>query len=76
MNIQEFIDQLDVVFEETNITTLKPDTEFRQLAEWDSMTALSLIAMADENFNVRLTGEDIRNSVTIEDLYVKLKEKK
>jgi hypothetical protein len=31
-----------------------------------------LIAMAEENYQLRITGEDIRTSVTVRDLYDKL----
>lgn len=33
------------------------------------MTALSVIAMVDDVYAVRLTGDDIRNSKVIQDIY-------
>ena len=45
------------------------DTEFKQLEEWSSLMALSLIAMVDEEYDVTLKGDDIKNSKTIEDLF-------
>jgi len=76
MTVTDFISKLDVVFETTDLSTITPETSFKKLDEWDSMLALSLIALADEEYQVRLTGEDIRNSSTIEDLYNKIKAKK
>lgn len=46
-----------------------PETKFHDLDEWTSLTALSIIAMVDDEYDVRIKGDDIRNSVTIEDLY-------
>ena len=37
--------------------------------------ALSLIAMVDENYNISLGAEDIRNAKTLEDLYKIIQEK-
>lgn len=75
MEIKNFISKLDVVFETTDISTITPETEFKQLEEWDSMLALSLIAMVDDEYSLKLTGDDIRSSNTIEDLYSKIKAK-
>jgi len=35
----------------------------------EKLTALTVIAMVDEEYNVTLRGEDIQMSKTIEDLY-------
>jgi acyl carrier protein len=48
---------------------------FRNIEEWSSLIALMLIAMVDEKYNVVLTGDDIRNSNTIQDLYDKVSSK-
>ena len=42
---------------------------FKELDEWSSLIALSVIAMADEEYEVTLKGEDIRTSNTVEDLF-------
>ena len=43
--------------------------EFKALDEWSSLVALSIIAMVDEEYDVTIKGDDIRNSKTIEDLF-------
>lgn len=35
---------------------------------WDSLTILSIIALASENYNVTLTAADVNNSKTINGL--------
>lgn len=60
-----FADQLD----ETDPSTVTAQTKFRDLEEWSSLLALSLISMIDEEFDVALKGDDVKNSETIEDVY-------
>ena len=67
--MQEFIANLSEQFDETEPSVLNPQTVFKDLDEWSSLLALSVIAMADECYDVKLKGDDIRNADTIEDLY-------
>jgi acyl carrier protein len=69
MDLQEFIGKFAEQFDETDPGEFKADTEFKALDEWSSMFALSIIAMVDEEYDVTLKGDDIRNAETIEDLY-------
>jgi len=75
MELNEFVQNFASQFEETEATEFKAETAFRDLDEWSSLTSLSIIAMVDEEYNVRLTGDDIRNSKTIEDIYNIVKSK-
>ena len=75
MNINDFMANFAEQFEETEPSVLTPETKFRDLEEWSSLLALSVIAMADEEYGVKLKGEDIRNSQTIEDIFNAIKEK-
>lgn len=45
------------------------ETKFKELEEWSSLTALSVIAMIDEEYDVKIKGDDVRNSQTVNDLY-------
>lgn len=60
-----FAEQLD----ETDPSTVTAQTKFRDLDEWSSLLALTLISMIDEEFDVALKGDDVKNSETIEDVY-------
>ena len=53
----------------------KAETVFKGLDEWSSLTALSVIAMVDEEYDVTLRGDDILNANTIEDLFNIVKSK-
>lgn len=69
MELKDFIENFASQFEETDASTIKAETEFRALEEWSSLTALSVIAMVNEEYDVQLKGDDMRSAKTIEDLY-------
>jgi acyl carrier protein len=69
MEIDAFIKKFSDQFEETDSNIFQSDIKFRDLEEWSSFTAMAIIAMVDEEYNVKLTGEDIRKSVTIRDIF-------
>lgn len=75
MELKDFIKSFAAQFDDTDVSEFQPDTEFKALDEWSSLTALSIIAMVDEEYDITIKGDDIRKSETIEDLYnvVKLK---
>ena len=69
MELKDFIENFADQFEETDASELTATTVFRDIKEWSSLIALSIIAMVDEEYDVTLKGDDIRNSKTIEDLF-------
>ncbi len=75
MNIDEFIAKFAELFDDTPASEITPSTAFHDLDEYSSLIALSLIAMVDEEYEVTLTGNDIRNATTVEDLFNLVKAK-
>jgi len=69
MDVQEFIQYFADELDETSVEDLSPETDFKSLEEWSSLTALSIIAMIDENYSKDITGADLRNSTTLQDLF-------
>lgn len=69
MDIKEFIEKFEDVFDDTDISTLQPDTQFRELEEWTSMIALSTMAMVCDEFDVELTADEMRSANTFEELF-------
>lgn len=69
MTLEEFVKRFADEFDETPSEQFQASTNFKDLEEWGSLTALSIIAMVDEEFDKRITGADIRNCKTIEELY-------
>jgi acyl carrier protein len=49
--------------------TWSGETVFKDQDIWDSMGALSIIAMVDENYNVSIGGDDLEGSATVAQLW-------
>jgi acyl carrier protein len=69
MEIQKFIKNFAAQFEETEANVFSAKTKFRDIDEWSSLMAFSIIAMVDTEYNVIIKGDDIKASQTIEDIY-------
>ncbi len=76
MNLNEFVEKFADQFEETEKELITAETDFKSLDEWSSLVALTIIAMVDEEYDVPLKGADIRDSVTIKDLYDRVAKQK
>ena len=45
-----------------------PETKFRELDEWSSLIALSVIEMLDEEYGIQIENKDFKNLETIADI--------
>lgn len=75
ITLDEFVKIVANEFEDTPVDMFNKDTHFRELEEWGSLTALSVISMVDDEYDVVITGADLRSCTTIEDLYNIVKSK-
>lgn len=75
MELNEFVTNFAGQFDETDPAEITAATAFHDLEEWSSLTALSIIAMVDEEYDVTLKGDDIKNAITVEDLFNAVKSK-
>lgn len=73
MDLQEFVVKFAEQFDETDASEFRAGTKFRDLTEWNSMIALSVIAMVDSEYGIIIKGDDIKKSQTIEDLFLAVK---
>lgn len=64
----QIIELLKNLFEDIDTSDFDLDTEFKNNEEWDSMTALTLITLIDDEFNISISGEKIKELNTIRDL--------
>ena len=69
MEINEFIANFADQFDETDTSVFSPETKFRELDEWSSLVALSVMSMIDDEYDVQLTANEMRDAQTIQDLY-------
>ena len=76
MELNEFIENFAEQFDDTESSEIQADTEYRELDEWTSLTALSIIAMIDEEYDVQLKADEMRKTQTIQELFDLVKSKK
>jgi acyl carrier protein len=69
MELNDFIEKFAELFDETDASELKADTNFKELDEWSSLILISVIAMVDDEYDIAMKTEDFKNSTTIEDLF-------
>jgi len=64
--MDKFLESLSEVFERDDI---KPDDEFRDYEQWDSMAYLSIIAMIDDNYDIVIPAEEFEKLDKVIDIY-------
>ena len=67
--LEEFVALCAKQFDDATASQITAATAFHELDGWSSLVGLSLIGMIAEEFNIGLKGDDIKLSVTLEDLY-------
>lgn len=75
MSSAEFITQFANAIE-VDPGSIQPGTEFKSLDTWDSLCALSIIAMVDEEYQVTLGGQDLESSNTVADIWTLIESRK
>ena len=64
--MEEFLQRLAEVLE---VDEVQGSSVLQDFAEWDSLSALSVIAMVDAGYGVQLGANDLRNLGTAQGLY-------
>ena len=73
--MEEFIKNFYEILEDTEANEINQNTDYKNLDEWDSMTSLMLIAMVDEKYGKQVIGIDIKECLTLENLYARIQSK-
>jgi acyl carrier protein len=68
MEINDLIKNLAQEFE-IDPAALTPSTSFRGMKEWSSMHALIVIALVNSEYDVIITGNDLMQINTVQDLF-------
>lgn len=69
MTLDEFVAVFAGEFEETPQGGWNGQTKFRELPEWGSLSTLSVLSAIDDEFDIVMTGSELRQCTTIEDAY-------
>ncbi|MGF0069813.1 phosphopantetheine-binding protein [Candidatus Spyradosoma sp. SGI.093] len=65
MDTQKFVDDFASLLRKTPRETLSAETRFKELPDWNSLLALSLIALVEDEYDVLLKSTDIRDAETL-----------
>lgn len=69
MDIKQFLVDFSNQFDDTDASEIEVDTKFHDLDEWGSLIGMSVIAMAKTQYGKTITGKEIRECETVEDLF-------
>ena len=69
ISLEKSIAHIENELDDLEPGTLTANVNYRDLESWSSMYALIIIAFVDSEFDVTLTGDDLRNCNTITDLH-------
>ena len=67
--VDQFIENFLIAVDFQEAVEITPETEIASLAEWDSLAALGVIVMFDMEYSKTITGNDLKASRTIADLF-------
>ena len=70
MNINDFLLDFADQFDDTDSSEIKAETKFHDLEEWSSLTAMGVIALAKTQYGKTISGKEIRECDTVEDLFI------
>ena len=69
MTKEDFLKNFANQFDDTDASELTFETNFRELDEWSSLTALAVMNMVDKRYDVKLKLEEMQTANTIQELY-------
>jgi acyl carrier protein len=69
MELQDFMNNFVNQFEMTDVEEITPNTIYKDLEEWDSLLSLSIIGMINNVYKVKVSGQEIKEQSTVEDLF-------
>jgi len=69
MELNDFIANFAEQFDETDPQEIQAETAFHDLEEWGSLVAMATMAMVKTQYGKTVTGADLRQCVTVKDLF-------
>jgi acyl carrier protein len=69
MELKEFIERIADQFDDTETSEFVPTTNFKELEEWSSLTALAVLNMIAKKYNVNIKNSDLLEINSIEELF-------
>ena len=67
--MDEFLLEVAEILEEDSIN---PSDELNSFESWDSLAVLSVVALADAQFGVNMSAQELNDAKTVEELYQRI----
>ena len=75
MELNEFVANFADQFDDTDASEITASTVFHDLDEWSSLTGMGVIALAKTEYRKAITGAELKDCVTVEDVFNLIKNK-
>ena len=69
MQLDEFVKNFADQFDDTDADEIMATTVFHDLEEWSSLTGMGIIALAKTQYGKTITGKELKECVTVEDVF-------
>lgn len=69
MELEKFVADFADQFDDTDASEIQANTVFHDLEEWSSLTGMGVIALAKTEYGKTITGAELRECVTVEDVF-------
>ena len=69
MELNDFIKDFADQFDETDFAEFTPETKFREIDEWSSLTGLAVLNMIKAKYKVMVTAEELLKISSINELF-------
>jgi acyl carrier protein len=69
MSLDEFVKLFADLFDETNPLDITPETYFRELEEWSSLTGLAVMNVITKKCNVKISPEELKSCEMVDDIF-------
>lgn len=73
MEINDFVEKFAEQFFDTDPAEFKPETEFRQIEEWSSMTGLCVLTMIKDEYGFFMDPKEFKTCNTIQEVFEAVK---
>lgn len=73
--MEEFIKNFANQWDDTELELFTSDCEFHELEEWSSLVGLAILNMIVKKYGVKIAPLELKNCLTIQDVYNLVKSK-
>lgn len=69
MDFKTFLTNFANQFDDTDVSEIQAETKFHELEEWSSLVSMGVIAFVKTQYGKTITGKEIRDCITVKDLF-------